>query len=150
MGRPKTDFASYPIPPLPDLGVVRIRHCEQYPGYAVDELGRIWSCKIQRCNGFGEWHLISLTKTNRGYLRATIRHGSFRKVRLVHQLVAMAFYGPTPDGMEIMHLDGNPSNANLSNLKHGTHSENMKDAIRHGSLKAPLNRHLLARLKNAS
>ena len=33
-------------------------------------------------------------------------------------------YGPIPDGMEIDHIDRDPSNNRLSNLRLGTHSEN--------------------------
>ena len=46
----------------------------------------------------------------------------------VHRLVANAFLGKKEDGMEIRHLDGNPKNNNVTNLKYGTHSENMRDA----------------------
>jgi hypothetical protein len=36
--------------------------------------------------------------------------------------------------MECRHLDGNPANNNLKNLKWGTHAENELDKIEHGTL----------------
>lgn len=50
----------------------------------------------------------------------------------VHRLVILAFVGPIPDGMLVRHYDDNPRNNHLSNLAIGTHSENMRDAVRNG------------------
>jgi phage FluMu protein Com len=51
----------------------------------------------------------------------------------VHWLVARAFLGPRPDGMEIRHLDGDYQNCTASNLLYGTKSENALDAVQHGT-----------------
>lgn len=50
-----------------------------------------------------------------------------------HRLVALAFLGEPPAGMEVRHLDGNPANNVIANLAYGTHSENMRDKVRHGT-----------------
>ena len=50
----------------------------------------------------------------------------------VHQLVASAFMGPTPEGMEILHNNGNPKDNRLSNLRFGTRTENILDVYRQG------------------
>ncbi len=50
----------------------------------------------------------------------------------VHQLVMLAFYGAPPPGMEVMHLNGNPKDNRMENLRYGTHSENMIDMYRTG------------------
>lgn len=47
--------------------------------------------------------------------------------RQVHQLVALTFLGPPPDGMEVRHLDGNAQNNCIENLKYGTRTENILD-----------------------
>lgn len=44
----------------------------------------------------------------------------------VHTLVMLAFKGPCPANMEILHMDHNPANNVLTNLKYGTRSENLK------------------------
>lgn len=51
----------------------------------------------------------------------------------IHVLVALAFHGPRPDGMEVRHLDGVRTNNRPENLSWGTHAENMQDAIAHGT-----------------
>jgi hypothetical protein len=58
----------------------------------------------------------------------------------VHRLVAEAFLGPCPDGMECCHIDGDPTNNHLSNLRWDTRKSNRIDAIRHGS--RPVTAHL--------
>jgi HNH endonuclease/NUMOD4 motif len=50
----------------------------------------------------------------------------------VHHLVAQAFIGPRPPGEHIRHLDGDPTNNHVSNLRYGTPSENSYDTVRHG------------------
>lgn len=55
--------------------------------------------------------------------------------KYIHALVLTAFVGPKPEGMECCHIDGNPLNNHVSNLRWGTHSDNMQDSIRHGTFK---------------
>lgn len=53
---------------------------------------------------------------------------------LVYRLVLEAFVGPCPRGMESRHYR-NPSvtDCRLSNLRWGTHRENVSDMIKHGN-----------------
>jgi hypothetical protein len=51
----------------------------------------------------------------------------------LHRLVALAFLGPAPEGMEVRHLDGNKRNARLENLTYGTQAENYADRRIHGT-----------------
>ncbi len=55
-----------------------------------------------------------------------------RKLR-VHHAVLFAFVGPRPVGQECRHLDGNPANNHLDNLRWGTRLENSADKTRHGT-----------------
>lgn len=60
----------------------------------------------------------------RGYLRVTLMNG--RKVRrmFIHRAVMEAFIGPLPPRLEIAHLDNDPKNNCLSNLKYVSRAEN--------------------------
>lgn len=49
----------------------------------------------------------------------------------VHVLVAEAFIGPRPKGMEICHDDGNNTNNCVTNLRYDTHKANMEDMVKH-------------------
>ena len=55
------------------------------------------------------------------------------QTRTVHSLVAEAFIGPRPEGMEVCHNDGDRTNNHLDNLRYGTSSDNNLDQLRHGT-----------------
>jgi hypothetical protein len=59
-----------------------------------------------------------------GHLSLPLGRGSFGQ--LVHRLVMSAFVGPAPSGMEVLHLNHDPADNRLCNLKYGTRSENLK------------------------
>ncbi len=57
-----------------------------------------------------------------------------------HILVAQAFLGHRPEGLCVLHNDGNPQNNHLTNLRYGSFKENSHDMIVHGrSLKGEKN-----------
>jgi HNH endonuclease/NUMOD4 motif len=55
-----------------------------------------------------------------------------RKKHYVHELVALAFVGPRPDGQVVRHLDGDRFNNVAPNLAYGTSSQNSYDTVDHG------------------
>lgn len=69
-----------------------------------------------------------------GYLHFGPSHGREKQTTVkVHVAVALAFLGPRPEGLDIRHLDGDPTNAHASNLAYGTKLENEADKWRHGT-----------------
>lgn len=58
------------------------------------------------------------------------RHGKYQSV---HRLVLDAFVGPCPAGMEAAHLNGNPDDCGLPNLRWVTHQENVDHQLAHGT-----------------
>lgn len=99
-----------------------------YPNYSVTRDGRIWTERRERVKG--GWMKLSTHKS--GYPFTMGRVGGRQVALYPHRLVALAWIGPQPDGMEVCHNDGNPANNEVSNLRWDTHSENMKDVRRHG------------------
>ena len=71
-------------------------------------------------------------RDDRGYAQVTLRHRDRLKSYLVHRLVALAFLGPRPDGMEVCHGDGNKRNNTPANLRYGTPRDNGADKRKHG------------------
>ncbi len=51
----------------------------------------------------------------------------------VHRLVMLTFVGPCPEGQEVMHLDGDPGNPKLKNLRYGSKSCNAAFKVDHGT-----------------
>lgn len=97
--------------------------------YWVSSLGRVWSQPRERTRGGVLAPTVDKTGGARG--RQFVMIGQRRK--LVHQLVAGAFHGPRPEGMETRHLDGDKTNNRADNLTYGTRAENMQDAVEHGT-----------------
>lgn len=68
-----------------------------------------------------------------GYLRIVFSRGKTRRTLSVHKAVAEAFFGLPADGLQVRHLDGDPSNNAACNLAYGTAKENADDRVRHGT-----------------
>lgn len=115
------------------------KNIPDYEGfYQVSNFGRVKSIKriIIRKNGTKYFCPEKLIKyvTNKGYKYLCLcKNGKVKRFG-VHQLVLRAFVGVQEKGMEVRHLDNNPSNNKLENLAYGTKSDNMQDAVRCGSL----------------
>lgn len=75
------------------------------------------------------------------YLSASVKslNGGTQKCFYIHTLVAQVFIGPRPDGLVVRHLDGNRYNNHVSNLAYGTNSQNVADAVKHGTYKGSNN-----------
>jgi len=95
-----------------------------YPGYKITKTGEVWS------DHMGGWKKLCLDPG--GYLRVSLTLDGVNRMRLVHQLVLETYRGPRPDGMEVRHLNGNPSDNRVENLTYGTHAENLRDIVLHG------------------
>ena len=52
----------------------------------------------------------------------------------VHQLVMRTFVGEPPLGMEVLHINGNPKDNRLENLRYGTRTENILDVYKQGGV----------------
>lgn len=108
-----------------------------HPGYEVSSLGRVRSLPRTKT------HVRLGTKVTAHFKGAMLRQNPDRngypKVgltssnQLVHVLVLEAFRGQRPEGKESLHRDGNRANSRLNNLRWGTHDENIRDAMRHGT-----------------
>ena len=99
-----------------------------FPDYEVSSFGQIASIKR------GSRQILAGGKTEMGYRNVLLYTNGHRVGRRVHQIVALTFLGPRPDGLEIRHLDGDQLNNAVDNLAYGTHEENMADRRRHRGL----------------
>lgn len=101
------------------------RPVPDWPDYSVSSAGRVISHKGKRPRLLVQWD-------QNGYPFVTLRVPGRRKTATVHGLVARAFLGPRPEGLEVRHLNGEAWDCRLQNLSYGTHAENMQDCLAHG------------------
>lgn len=103
------------------------------PDYEVSDQGRVRSWKQYRGQP-GPRFLTSRTSPTDDHLAYKFSTPVGAVIRTGHALVLRAFVGPRPEWAEhIRHLDGDPTNNVLSNLRYGTPSENQLDSVRHGT-----------------
>lgn len=97
--------------------------------YQASNFGRIKSLNYQ-----GKHRELIMKPKNLGNGRFAVKifKNKLYKYEKIHRLVLMAFCGKCPEGMECMHLDDNPSNNKIENLKWGTRSENQKQKFKNG------------------
>lgn len=69
-----------------------------------------------------------------GYELVSITYEHRPITKTVHGLVAAAFIGPRPEGLDVCHWDGDEANNVVSNLRYDTVAGNMADRLRHGTL----------------
>jgi hypothetical protein len=141
-----------------------MRPCPSFPGYSVDEFGQVFTHRARFGLGKGRGGGVRNDPTFVKRLEVWPGHGGYPYVSVatsrgqrslpVHRLVADAFHGPQPDGLEVRHLDGNPLNSAPDNLKYGTEAENAADRLRCGVRmegeshpRAKLNAHQVATIR---
>lgn len=102
--------------------------------YEVSTLGRVRSLKRITDRG-RNWpgRMMTPAQMRNGYWTVTLWRDGKQKSALVHRLVLTTFVGPCPEGMEALHKTGNSSDNALSNLRWGTHAENVQDQLAHGT-----------------
>lgn len=100
--------------------------------YEVSNLGRVRRVGAYLSTYVGR--VLTPHPSNRGYWRVTLcRPGDRRKPKYaLHQLVAEAFIGQPPPGLQVNHKDTDKSNNRADNLEYCTQSENNYHASRMG------------------
>lgn len=132
------------MPPLLHYGgIMKTETWKDIPGYEgkyqVSNLGRVKSLS-RLINGANQFSFYAWTSRERilrpgrhdkgGHL--SIMLNSPRKCCLVHQLVVRAFVGEKPEGNVVLHVNGDPCDNRLENLRYDTQSENVLDVYRQG------------------
>lgn len=101
--------------------------------YAVSNLGRVK--RIVRHNNTSPSGVVSQHTQNGGYFIVHLYALNKRTAKTVHGLVAEAFLGPRPLGLDVNHKDGVKTNNVAANLEYVTRSQNLRHAVRMGLAK---------------
>lgn len=113
-----------------ETGVEEWRTTPVKEGYEVSSLGRVRNRRTGRVLVLSHYG----GQRKQGYLGTHL--GRDTKVH-IHVLVCLAFHGPRPPGLDAAHNNGNYFDNRATNLRWATRSENMQDAIRHGTYRCP-------------
>lgn len=103
--------------------------------YEISDMGVVFSHKTDKI-------LVGGYDTN-GYRIVCLWENGRQITKSVHRLVLENFVGTPPKGYEARHLNGDRLDNRLSNLKWGTHRDNILDSVRHGT------HHLLRKGENS-
>lgn len=122
--------------------------------YQVSDLGRVRSLphKVRvvahgtEATRMSPGRILRPGPKSSGHLTVSLgRHNS----QQVHQLVMRAFVGPRPEGMEVCHNDGDPTNNALDNLRYDTRAENIRDAYRQRGYKGKMDPETVREVRTA-
>ncbi|GAA1064725.1 HNH endonuclease [Streptomyces asiaticus] len=101
------------------------REVEGFPGYFVSDAGRVFGKRGK---------VLRPGVCSRGYSRVILMRDRKRVAQSVHRLVLRAFVGQAPDDAPYgAHLNGNPRDNRLRNLKWVSQSENLSHRAAHGT-----------------
>ena len=104
---------------------MKLKRIPEFSAYCISKDGKVWSLKHKR---FLELSLRC------GYFYANLNKNSKVHQKRVHRLVLETFVGPCPENMECCHNNGTKTDNRLENLRWDTRSNNIKDAVKHGTL----------------
>ena len=90
--------------------------------------------RIGRGHGVRAGKLVSQRLSRAGYWQVRLTKGSKSRTYFVHRLVAAAFIGPCPNGMEVNHKDRDRRNAGAENLEYVTRGDNMRHSYANGAI----------------
>ena len=105
-----------------------------YDGYEVSNLGRVRTFYKRVGRSWvivnSPQKILSSALRNKSYkvVRPKSNDGQ-KKIKTIHALVALAFIGPCPEGMEVCHSDGNSFNNSPDNLRYDTRKNNLYDMV---------------------
>lgn len=115
------------------------RDIPNYEGYyQVSDHGRVRSLDRTVINRNGVFQqirgkVLAPGLHTAGYPQVVLHKNGKGKIRTIHTLVMEVFVGPRPKGMEVRHLDDDPTNNHISNLTYGTPTQNRLDSVRNGT-----------------
>ena len=118
--------------------------------YEITRGGIVRSCAHERTHWRGGVRRYAPTILRQeshkaGYARVVLCRGSQRRRAFVHALVLETFVGPRPRGAVACHINGNPRDNRVENLRWGSHQDNTNDKRRHGRVLVGT-RHPMAKL----
>lgn len=100
---------------------------------SVSNRGKVFVHPYQRNENFLSGYIVEGRPAGGEHMQVSLTDKNNNKALFyVHRLVAYAWLDKKPYQNHVMHLDDNPLNNCVDNLRWGTHSDNMQDAVNKG------------------
>lgn len=98
--------------------------------YEVSDHGRVRSVgRMVTRKGtkpfWSEGRVLKTTKNQCGHFKVNLWRGNKGRMFYIHRLMYEAFAGAIPEGYDVHHIDGNPQNNVLTNMRITTHAEHI-------------------------
>jgi hypothetical protein len=105
------------------------RTIPEYPVYEVSNYGQVKNTRTGR--------ILRPSTLMQGYHRISLYNAQTKQKiqRPIHTLVARAFIGDRPQGLQCCHLDGNKNNNSVKNLIYATPQVNSDHKYIHGAVR---------------
>lgn len=102
--------------------------------YKVSSHGRVWQdiTRIRNRSITRHPEIMHQFRNRKGYPCVNVTYISGQVTHAVHALVAAAFIGPCPEGLQCNHKDGDKTNNHASNLEYVTLIDNIRHAEANG------------------
>ena len=100
--------------------------------YYITEYGELASIQFNEQDEVIMFKVLKQETSNFGHKRVEIKINKETRKVLIHRVVYEVWIGELIEGMVIEHLDANPSNNHVSNLKQSTQKENIQTAVMQG------------------
>lgn len=97
--------------------------------YWIDNKGTLARIEFDDDNNIELFKVLKQETGKNGHKRVEIKINTKPKKVLIHRAVYQVWVGELKDDLVIEHLDGNPANNHVSNLKQSTQKENIQTAI---------------------
>jgi hypothetical protein len=105
-----------------------------FPEYEVSSKGEVRNTLVRSKWGTSRSKVRILKPDVGFYLRVTMARGHEGRVAkerwLIHRLVAIAFLGPIPEGMQVNHKNGDKHDNRVENLEYVSQADNLRHARR--------------------
>jgi hypothetical protein len=102
--------------------VERWKVIKGYDNYSVSTYGRVRNDKTNR--------ILKACTNNKGYYMINLCKNNERKYMTIHRLIAYAFIANMLNKKCVDHIDNNPKNNNINNLRWATTSENSTNKVK--------------------
>lgn len=113
--------------PYKEIDILYFKMEEYKKCYEDYEISNFGNCRRLMKNGKYKNITGSILKTGGGYKYVQLKRENKRINLLFHHMVAKVFIGERPENMVIDHIDRNPLNNNITNLRYISQLENCRN-----------------------